>query len=421
MSPHLDRLEERLVIDGQPCDADQLVELVRRVQPVVARMEREASADPEDEGPTYFEITTAMAMLHFVDRQVDAAVLEVGLGGRLDSTNICSPSVSVITSISYDHTRLLGNTLAEIAVEKAGIIKPGVPVVSGVTQDEPRAQIERIAREKGCRLIQAGRDFGYRYRPPRLSNGMGEPPDIHDADPRPCIDFWSSFAGNRHEWPNVRIGLLGRHQGANAAVALTVFDLLRAQSWSIPEDATRRGMARVCCPARVEILAQRPTVIVDAAHNTASVAALTQVLDESFSAAPQSARSLTSTRRSSRTLVFATSHDKDAKGMLRLLVPKFDRILLTRYLNNPRSVAPDELLRVAQQIVADASREAIESRDGNGRPRSAPPRITVCPDPASVHDELKTAVAPDELVCITGSFFIAAEMRRLLQESPLGK
>lgn len=418
MSPHLDRPEERLVIDGKPCDSNQLVALIRRLQPAVARMDEEARADPDERGPTYFEMMTAMALLHFADQQVDAAVLEVGLGGRLDSTNVCAPCVCVITSISYDHTRMLGDTLAEIAIEKAGIIKPGVPVVSGVTQNEPRIQIERIARERGCRLIQAGREFDYRYRPPRLSGGPDGPPKTHACDPRPSIDCWLSLEGKRFEWSDVRLGLVGRHQGANAAVGLTVLELLREQSWSIPEEAMRRGMARVCCPARVEVLSQRPTVIIDAAHNNASVAALTQVLDESFSTAHNVASVAgpsISNDRGVRVLVFATSHDKDATGMLRLLMPKFDRILLTRFLNNPRSVAPEELLRIAERIAGERVGESTAAGDDNGRPQ-----FIVCPDPAGTHRRLLSDVAPDHLVCVTGSFFIAAEMRKILSELPLG-
>ena len=118
-------------------------------------------------GPTYFEIVTAMALCYFVRRGVRAAVLEVGLGGRLDSTNVCTPCVSIITSISFDHTKQLGETLAAIAAEKAGIIKPGVPVISGVTTDEPREVVRRIARQCGCRLVELGVDFDFDYRPPR--------------------------------------------------------------------------------------------------------------------------------------------------------------------------------------------------------------------------------------------------------------
>src|SRR5262245_30142218 len=150
-SPHLERIEERFAVDAEPCTAAELVALVDRLRPVVRSMDEEAAAEGDAAGgPTYFEATTAMALLHFVERGVDAAVLEVGLGGRLDSTNVCLPAVCVITSISFDHTKQLGNTLASIAREKAGIIKPGVPVVCGVTDLEPQSVIAAIAREHGC-------------------------------------------------------------------------------------------------------------------------------------------------------------------------------------------------------------------------------------------------------------------------------
>src|SRR5207253_8485874 len=164
-SPHLEKIEERFAVDGKPCTCDELIALVNRMIPIVRAMDEEAAADGDPTGgPTYFEITTAMALVHFVERQVDAAVLEVGLGGRLDSTNVCLPIVSVITSISFDHMQQLGNTLTSIAREKAGIVKPGVPVVSGVTDAAPQLVVTQTAREHGCRLIQLGRDFSYEYR-----------------------------------------------------------------------------------------------------------------------------------------------------------------------------------------------------------------------------------------------------------------
>ena len=171
-SPHLDRIEERFAIDGVPCTSEEFVTLVDRVRAEVRAMDEEASAahDPAG-GPTYFEITTAMALLHFVEHQADAVILEVGLGGRLDSTNVCLPVVSVITSISFDHMRQLGNTLAAIAREKGGIIKPGVPVVSGVTDPEPQQAIAEIALNHGCRLIQLDRDFRIQYHAPGQSRG----------------------------------------------------------------------------------------------------------------------------------------------------------------------------------------------------------------------------------------------------------
>ncbi len=178
-SPHLARLEERMTVDGQEASADEMVALVGRVRPVVEAMDREAGGS--EHGPTYFEIVTALALLHFARRQVDAAVLEVGLGGRLDSTNICRPLVAVITSISFDHTKQLGNTLAAIAGEKAGIIKPGAAVVSGVTQTEPREVVAAAAEHHGLhRLLELGRDFVYAYH-------AAGPLDVVGV--RPTIDF----------------------------------------------------------------------------------------------------------------------------------------------------------------------------------------------------------------------------------------
>ncbi len=174
-SPHLHRVEERVAIDGEPCTPRELAELVERVRPAVEAMDR-TSGDLTDGRPTYFEITTAMALLHFACRKVDAGVIEVGLGGRLDSTNVCRPAVSVITTISYDHMKQLGGTLTLIAREKAGIIKDGVPVVSGVVDDEPRRVIDRVRRRRRSSLAQLGADFEFTYstaaRPAR-SRGAG--------------------------------------------------------------------------------------------------------------------------------------------------------------------------------------------------------------------------------------------------------
>src|SRR4051794_26122956 len=155
-SPHLDGVEERLAIDGEPCPPHELAALINRIRPVIEIMDREPLDGPSASNrPTYFEIITSLAFLRFAEQNVEAAVVEVGLGGRLDSTNVCQPLVAVITSISFDHMQQLGNTLALIAREKAGIIKPGVPVVSGVTESEPREIIAAIARNRGARLVES--------------------------------------------------------------------------------------------------------------------------------------------------------------------------------------------------------------------------------------------------------------------------
>ncbi len=368
-SPHLDRVEERLAIDGAPCPADELADLVAAVRPAVEAMDaQEPDGEFSSPHPTYFEIVTALALVYFARKNVDAAVLEVGMGGRLDSTNVCQPLVSVITSISFDHTQQLGTTLAAIAAEKAGIIKPGVPVVSGVLADEPRAVIADVAGAAGCRLTELDRDYSFEYRPP-----------VHlEREPGgPTIDF--ECGGEVGQGlRDLRLSLVGRHQGANAAVALATLAELRHAGFDVPEQAVRRGMAAVRWPARIEVVRRRPTIVLDAAHNVASVEALVAVLDESFSA-------------SRRLLVFATTRDKNLRGMLEILLPAFDEVVFTRYWSNPRSVAAEDLATIAEEI-------------------SPIPRH-VCPDAVTAWRLVHACVSPDDLVCIAGSFFIAAEMR----------
>ncbi|HEX7447352.1 MAG TPA: folylpolyglutamate synthase/dihydrofolate synthase family protein [Pirellulales bacterium] len=376
-SPHLERLEERFTVDGGLCDPEELVALVDELRLAVAAMERAGSAP--DASPTYFELTTAAALLHFRRRQVDAVVLEVGLGGRLDSTNVCLPRVTAITSISFDHTKQLGNTLAAIAREKAGIAKPGVPLISGVTADEPRREIESACADRGAKLIQLGRDFDFVYHPPQRTNA---------ELPGGSIDYVCHQGQRSGERRTVSLGLLGRHQGANAAVCLAVLDELRRQDWSLPDEAVRRALANMRWPARVEVVDRRPTVVLDAAHNVASVAALAETLRESFTA-----------RR--RILVFATTQDKDAAGMLRLLLPDFDHVILTRYENNPRGVGTAELAALAARL------------------SEAP--VQVGATPAAAWRAVHAVAEEDDLVCVTGSFFIAAEMRAQWRAKPLNQ
>ncbi len=375
-SPHLERVEERIAIDGQPCTPDEFAALVAAVQPAVEVLDREANAAASgDHGPTYFEIITAMALLYFVRRGVQAAVLEVGLGGRLDSTNVCRPLVSVITSISFDHVQQLGDTLESIAREKAGIIKPGVPVVSGVTAEEPRAAIRHIARDYGCRLVELDEDFRFDYHPPlhlQKQPALG----TMDYSETGTLLVSQKLAASPFYCP-----LLGRHQAANAAVALATIHELNQQGWNITEQSIRQGLAAVQWPARIEIVARQPVVILDSAHNTASIAALIQVLKESFSV-------------SRRLLLFATTRDKDYSEMLRLLVDGFDEIVFTKYTTNPRALPPAELQSAAFQLT--------------GR------HYPIYANPAEAWSHLRRIATPHDLLCITGSFFLAGEMRKLL-------
>ncbi len=376
-SPHLDRIEERLAINGRPCTAAEFIDLVDRIAPAVRDMERLTTGSSSQEGgPTYFEITTALALVHFARRKVDAAVLEVGMGGRLDSTNICRPRVSVITSISFDHTKQLGTTLEAIAREKAGIIKPGVPVVSGVVDGGPRSVIRQVCRQFGCPLVELGVDFNYTYYPPHA---------LETAASAGRLDFRYPALKGRLELRDVSLALLGRHQAANAAIAIATLAELARTGWSIPEPAIRRGLSGVVWPARAELVARRPAIVVDSAHNLASVDALLHVLDESFAV-----------RR--RLLIFATTQDKDFRGMLGRILGQFDEIIFTRYLNNPRSVPPEELDNLAEELT--------------GR------RCRVCSQPAEAWDFVRSVATPGDLICVTGSFFIAAEMRLQIAMRP---
>ncbi len=363
-------------IDGLPCSATELIALVERVAEATGRL---CSAGGESSGhlPTYFELTTAMALCHFAIRQVDVAVLEVGMGGRLDSTNVCHPAVTVITSISYDHTQHLGKTLAAIAGEKAGIVKPGIPLVSGVTETEPRDVLVEAARRAGAPLIELGRDFHVEYQPPR---------DIDDRALTGLINYREGRDRRGRVLDSVPLSLLGAHQADNAAVALATIGRLQQSGWRLDETSLRRGLAQVTCPARVEVVSRRPLVVIDVAHNLASIDALLQTLGEDL------------LRRRSL-LVFATTRDKDVPGMLRRLLPRFDRVVLTRYTNNPRGVPTKELEELASGITDTLP--------------------TLCADPASAWEEVRRDIGDDDLVCVTGSFFIAAEMRREIDRLPL--
>lgn len=375
-SPHLVNLEERIAVDGQSCSPDELVALVEQLRPVVDSMDREAAQHQEECGPTYFELTTVMALLYFAQRRTQAAVLEVGLGGRLDSTNVCLPEVSVITSISFDHMRQLGNTLAEIAYEKAGIVKARVPVITGVSQAEPLAVIERVCAERGSPLVRLGREFAFQYHPPHLV-------DHHRGFSR--LDFVDHVEPGG-SYQNLQLGMLGRHQAANAAVALATISQLRQRGWNIDEQAIRTGLATAHSPARVEVVSRQPTVILDAAHNEASIAALLETLDESFSP-----------RR--RVLIFATTQDKSVREMMALLLPRFDQVLLTRYQNNPRGVPVEALLEIAAEFGEAA-------------------RCRPCTDPAAAWEVARGIVGQDHLLCVTGSFFIAAEIGTEVRRRP---
>jgi len=324
-SPHLERLEERYVVDGRPIEPETMAGLVDEVRAAVGAMEAD-DGPSRREGATFFEITTAMALLHFARVGVGAVVLEVGMGGRLDSTNVVRPLVAVVTSIALDHTRQLGDTLGAIAAEKAGIFKRGVPAVSGVQEDEPRAVVRRAAAARGIRLREIDVDFRCEERRPA-------PPLDRPTPSRAAVRTW------RTDWGVLDVPLLGPHQAHNMAVALAGLDALAEADASlvVTREAAARGFAGLAWPARVEVMGSRPWLVVDGAHNVASAAALAETLRAHFPDVP-------------RTLVFGTTRDKDLPGQLRELLPLFQHRVATRYLHNPRAVSPAEVASAAEAI-----------------------------------------------------------------------
>tara|TARA_R110002111_G_scaffold262504_1_gene338945 strand:- start:126483 stop:127916 length:1434 start_codon:yes stop_codon:yes gene_type:complete len=378
-SPHVTKYEERILIDGQQIEPEQLVELVAEISQAVEQMDLE----PGKMSPTFFELTTALAWMYFKQQQADFAVMEVGLGGRLDSTNVCEPLVTVITNISYDHTALLGNTIEQITREKAGIIKPGIPVISGVTQPEAIAVLEKFCHEKQAPLYLLNREFF--WEPAGEVSRQTPLSDVNLTDqeiPLQKIQVktpWSLI-------DDMPVNLLGTHQATNAALAVTVLDYFRHQGTPLETHQMRTGMARLKWPARIEVVQKNPTVIIDTAHNGASISALVKTLKECF---PQP----------NQILVFAATRDKDVREMLGTLLPHFPTVILTQYLSNPRRIPVNELFEITQ---------SIQQETGN---RSD---VMVTESPADAWLRAKQISSAQSLICVTGSFFIAAEMRELL-------
>jgi dihydrofolate synthase/folylpolyglutamate synthase len=376
-SPHLCRVEERIQVDGTPVRPDELAALMADVDRAARAVD--ARAGPGAHGVTFFEVATALGFLHFVRRRVELAVVEVGLGGRFDSTNVCLPLVAVIASISYDHTQQLGNTLARIAGEKAGIVKPGRPTVSGARDPEARAVIEAVCRLRRSPLRQLDADFFYRYEPGAVTA---------DAARRPRVRVTT----RARAWPPLALGLLGEHQAANAAVVLEVVEQLRRTGMQVGDGAVAAGLEMVRWPARLEVVRRRPLVLLDCAHNLASARALVEALETSFPAHRAGRPGSPGPRRF---LLFAGSTDKDLAGMLEVLAPHFSHVYLTRYAG-ARAAAPEQLARMLR--------------------RSSPLAFTLCPSAADACRQALAAAAPEDLLCVAGSVFLAGELRPLLAE-----
>lgn len=351
-SPHLQDFRERFRVNNVLISEQELFDLITAVRPFVDNV-------PDI---TWFEVTTAIAFLYFAQQKVDAAVVEVGLGGRLDATNVVTPVVSVITSLSYDHTYLLGDLLAAIAREKGGIIKPGVPVVTAPQAPEALAVLTEIAAEKEAPLTVVGQDWYY-------------------------TPGWSTW--NRQEFTAWRAGqepqpfctvLPGEHQALNAALALAVLDVVRQAGLPVTTDHARTGFMRVDWPGRLEVVEHEPLMVLDAAHNAASARRLVAALTDLFPQRPLA-------------LIFGASADKDIDGMFEALLPVVDHLIVAQAVH-PRALAPDDLVVKAYQMNFAGSVDKI-------------------PSVVDALDQASRLVGPEGLICVTGSLFIVGEMREV--------
>ncbi len=355
VKPHLVDYRERIRVGSRMISRAALCALVEAVRPAV-----ESGRDLPWGRPTYVETTVAMALLHFARQRVDVGVVEVGIGGRLDATNVVDPLVSVITPISYDHTEILGSTLPEIAREKAGIIRPEGVVVSAPQPAEAGAVITQVCQAAGARLVLVGRD-------------------IEIVLQASTLDGVRATIGGLRSRYDVRVPLLGRHQAANAATAVAAVELLAEHGFRVGPDAVRRGLAAVRWPARVELVGTRPYTLVDVGHNPASMAALCGTL-----------RELLAGRRV--VLAFGMLATKDYRSVTALIAPLADLVITTTP-DNPHALPAADLAEEARQYT---------------------PRVIAVPDRRDAIERARALTGPDDVLIVTGSFYLVGMAREWL-------
>jgi dihydrofolate synthase/folylpolyglutamate synthase len=356
-SPHLERWSERFRIDGREVTGELLADAVERIAPHIDALRER---DP-GRAPSFFDALTAIALLLFSEAKLDRCVFEVGLGGRLDSTNVITAAVSCITSIEFEHTQQLGNTLAEIAFEKAGILKPGVPAVIGDLCDEAADVVETRAQELGVPLARLGRDFNLEVLDRDLE---GQVVRLTDGSLR--VD--------------ARIAALGFHQAHNAALALAC--VARAPGVVQGErlsEAAALGLAAARLPGRIELICRSPWLLVDSAHTGASAAALASVLRRI-------------PRRRSH-LVLSISAGKDADAIVRHLLPEVNAVTVTRA-EPIRSLSPSE---VATAIRAAAPGVSVQ----------------IVSDPHLALRAAREELGAEDLLFVSGSIYLAGIARRV--------
>jgi dihydrofolate synthase/folylpolyglutamate synthase len=354
-SPHLMDVRERITVNGEMVKQAAFT----RIMNVLA----ESAARPRSTQPTYFELLTAVAFRYFADEEVDFAVVETGLGGRLDSTNVISPEVVAITDISYDHMNLLGRTLAEITKEKAGIIKEGIPAVCAPQKAEVEKIIRRTAAELDAPLRIPGREVEFSYR---FENTRPIGPHT-----RLCL------TSPRSRFEHLHVPLPGSHQAFNCAVALTVLDELKQRGFEIDDQLAMDGLVDLAIPGRMEMVCDKPRVIVDVAHNGASLDALIRAIGQTIP-------------YDSMIVIFGCNKDKDVAGMLQRIQMGADKIIFIGT-GSPRSMDPADLAALYAEktgMMAQVSRTLSDAME-----------------------IAEAASTRDDLICITGSFRLVARAK----------
>ena len=366
-SPHLLSFTERIRVDGEPIGEAEIIALTEKLKALCALHFAPETTLPVDDllpHPTFFELTTAMAFLHFRRRAVEAAVIEVGLGGRLDATNVIQPRVAVITNIALEHQEYLGRTLAEIAGEKAGIIKTGTPVVTAA-----RGDALSVIRQAAVRLRAPVICVPESYRWVVRDSGLaGQTFDLE---------------GPRGRYEALRVSLAGRHQIENAVLAVAAAEAAQDQEFSLDAAAIRRGLAEAAWPGRLQVVQDRPRVILDGAHNPAGIEALGAFLVEHRAALGR------------LILVFGVLQDKDWETMLGLLAPLADQIILTKP-PGERGADPATLLPAAQHHA----------------------RTTVAADPERALALAYDAARAEDTILVAGSLYTVAAALRAVGLAP---
>lgn len=355
-SPHLERVEERFKVAGEMATPEQFARAVADVAPFVDLLEAETG-----ERATYFELTTATAFAHFANEAVDAAVVEVGMGGRLDATNVLESEVAVLTGVSIDHAEYLGTTELEIAREKLAILKTGGVLVTGYLPDEVETEADRRADEVGALRRTVGRDFRV-------------------EDLRMSVGGWScDLDGIYEQYDDLHVPLHGRHQAANAAVAVAAVEELFGRA--VPPEAVRDGLAGTSVPARVEVMGRAPLVVLDGAHNPQATGALARTLREEMPPVGW-------------TLVVGAFRDKDIHSMLAPFSGLVSRAIATAA-DHERAAEPSVLVTTLERVLP-------------GIP------VTSARPVRAALELAKEWSQPEGAILVTGSFYVAGEARTAL-------